>query len=114
MDNSMEKDVDEETLLSKVTPWLAGVGMAAGHAAVATRCTVPQQGTCVGCCSCLVVVASLATWAIQSKKKQQQDEAPQENAAPLGDIQDMPVSRLKLPELPELYLPQPQVAHSRD
>ncbi len=84
-----------KTLFLKAAPWLAGAGMAGGHAAIATHCTVPKQGTCVGCCSCLVVVASLATWAIQAKKQQQAEttERPQSQPA-------------------QLSLTQPQVAHS--
>jgi uncharacterized membrane protein YebE (DUF533 family) len=88
-----------KTLFLKTAPWLAGVGMAAGQAAVATRCTVPEQGTCVGCCSCLVVIGSLATWAIQAKKKQQIET--QENVQ-----NEQQVSQPQLP--------QPRLAHSRD
>lgn len=88
-----------KTLLSKTAPWLAGVGMAAGQAAVATRCTIPEQGTCVGCCSCLVVLGSLAGWAIQSKKQQQLEV--QENVA-------------NEPQVLQPQLPQPSMIHSKD
>jgi len=88
-----------KTLFLKTAPWLAGVGMAAGQAAVATRCTVPEQGTCVGCCSCLVVIGSLATWAIQANKQQQIET--QENVQ-----NEQQVSQPQLP--------QPRLAQSRD
>lgn len=88
-----------KTLFLKTAPWLAGMGMAVGQAAVATRCTVPEQGTCVGCCSCLVVVGSLASWAIQSKKQPQIET--QENAH--NELQVSPPQ-----------LPQPRVVHSKD
>ena len=102
-----------KTLFSKAAPWLGGVGMAVGQAAVATRCTIPEQGTCMGCGSCLVVIGSLATWAIHAKKQQQIET--QEN------IQNaLQVSQLQLPpprvdhHQPQMDHPQPQVVHSRD
>ncbi len=58
-----------KTIWMKTAPWLAGAGLAGGHAGVATRCTVPQQGVCAGCGSCAVVVASLVTWALVAKKR---------------------------------------------
>jgi len=88
-----------KTLLSKTAPWLAGVGMAAGQAAVATRCTVPEQGTCVGCCSCLVVIGSLASWALQNKRQQQ------------AETQEKVHNEL---QVSGPQLPQPRVVHSRD
>ncbi|MDF9390928.1 MULTISPECIES: hypothetical protein [Methylococcus] len=57
-------------LVRKVLPWLAGAGMGLGHAAVASNCTVPQQGRCSSCGSCIVVVGSLAVWALSRKKGQ--------------------------------------------
>lgn len=57
-------------LVRKVLPWLAGAGMGLGHAAVASNCTVPQQGRCSSCGSCILVVGSLAAWALSRKKGQ--------------------------------------------
>ena len=88
-----------KTLFSKTAPWLGGVGMAVGQAAVATRCTIPEQGTCMGCGSCLVVIGSLVTWAIHAKKQQQTET--QENVQ----------KELQAPQ-PQLQLPQPRVVHS--
>lgn len=55
-------------LVRKVLPWLAGAGMGLGHAAVASNCTVPQQGRCSSCGSCIVVVGSLVVWAFSRKR----------------------------------------------
>ncbi|WP_255556261.1 hypothetical protein ABZN20_17190 [Methylococcus sp. ANG] len=57
-------------LVRKILPWLAGAGMGLGHAAVASSCTVPQQGRCSSCGSCILVVGSLAAWALSRKKGQ--------------------------------------------
>lgn len=53
----------------KVLPWLAGAGMALGHAAVSANCTVPQQGRCAACGSCILVVGSLVAWATVKKRR---------------------------------------------
>ncbi len=58
-----------KTMMLKISPWLAGMGLAGGQVGLATRCTVPQQGTCGGCGSCAVVVASLVTWAVMANKR---------------------------------------------
>jgi hypothetical protein len=50
-------------------PWLAGAGMALGHAAVSANCTVLQHGRCAACGSCILVVGSLAAWAIARKRR---------------------------------------------
>lgn len=57
----------ERPLVQKTLPWLAGAGMALGHAAVASNCTVPQQGRCAACGSCILVVGSLVAWAMARK-----------------------------------------------
>lgn len=53
----------------KVLPWLAGAGMALGHAAVSANCTLPQQGRCAACGSCVLVVGSLVAWAMVKKRR---------------------------------------------
>jgi hypothetical protein len=57
-------------LARKLLPWLAGAGMGLGHAAVASNCTVPQEGRCSSCGSCIVVVGSLVAWALSRKRGQ--------------------------------------------
>lgn len=55
-------------LLDKVGPWLTGSGIASGQAFLATGCSVPKIGKCVGCGSCVVAVVTLAGWAFKSRK----------------------------------------------
>jgi hypothetical protein len=43
--------------------------MAAGHIAVSVNCTVPQQGRCAACGSCIVVVGSLVGWALWKNRQ---------------------------------------------
>ena len=59
----------ERPAVQKVLPWLAGAGMALGHAAVSANCSVPQQGRCVSCGSCILVVGSLVGWAVLKKRQ---------------------------------------------
>jgi hypothetical protein len=53
----------------RLLPWLAGAGMALGHAAVSSNCTIPQQGRCAACGSCILVVGSLAAWAMARQRR---------------------------------------------
>lgn len=62
----------EQPAVQKTLPWLAGAGMALGHAAVASSCSLPQQGRCVACGSCILVVGSLAAWALSRKHRGQE------------------------------------------
>lgn len=56
-------------MTEKALPWLAGAGMALGHAAVSSNCTLTAQGRCTACGSCIVVVGSLVTWAMAKKRR---------------------------------------------
>ena len=116
-----------KTLFSKTLPWLGGVGMAVGQAAVATRCTIPEQGACMGCGSCLVVIGSLATWAIHAKKQQQIEAQENVQNEPQALLPQLPQPQVVHPQLqavhpqpqavhpqPQVVHPQPQVVHSRD
>jgi hypothetical protein len=55
--------------VQRALPWLAGAGMAVGHAAVSANCTLPQQGRCAACGSCVLVVGALVTWAVAAKRR---------------------------------------------
>jgi len=55
--------------VQQLLPWLAGAGMAVGHAAVSSNCTLPQQGQCSRCGSCVIVVGTLATWALAKQRQ---------------------------------------------
>ena len=54
---------------SRSVPWLAGAGLALGHAAVSANCTVPTEGRCAACGSCILVVGSLAAWAVARQRR---------------------------------------------
>ncbi len=56
-------------LLNRATPWLAGAGIAVGHIAVSSNCTIPQQGRCGTCGSCIVAIGSLVAWAMVKKRQ---------------------------------------------
>ncbi len=56
----------------KALPWLAGVGIATGQIMASTQCTVPQQGSCSGCGSCVVAVGSLVTWSVFKNKQKKE------------------------------------------
>lgn len=56
-------------MAEKALPWLAGAGMAVGHAAVSSNCTLTAQGRCTACGSCIVVVGSLVAWATARKRR---------------------------------------------
>ncbi len=55
--------------VQQLLPWLAGAGMAVGHAAVSSNCTIPQQGRCSSCGSCVIVVGTLAVWALAKQRQ---------------------------------------------
>ena len=50
-------------------PWLAGAGLALGHIATTSNCTVPQQGRCSTCGSCIIALGALVSWAVIKNKK---------------------------------------------
>lgn len=56
----------------RLMPWLAGSGMAMGQAALATACSLPTLGKCVGCGSCVVGVATLYGWAMKNRQADRQ------------------------------------------
>ncbi|MCX7098594.1 MAG: hypothetical protein NTV43_11900 [Methylococcales bacterium] len=55
-------------LIEKAGPWLTGSGIASGQAFLATGCSVPKIGKCVGCGSCIVAVVTLTGWALGNQK----------------------------------------------
>jgi len=48
---------------------LVGVGMALGHIATTSNCTLPQQGRCSTCGSCVIALGTLVAWAVLKKSK---------------------------------------------
>lgn len=57
-----EKKVD--SLWLKSMPWLIGGGMALAHINSSLQCTIPQQGRCSTCGSCVVALGALVGWAL--------------------------------------------------
>ena len=51
-------------VLVKALPWLAGAGFATGQILASTNCTIPEQGRCSTCGSCVIAVGSLVVWAV--------------------------------------------------
>ncbi len=50
-------------------PWVAGAGIAVGHLLTSTNCSVPKQGSCSACGSCVVALGSLTAWALLKQKQ---------------------------------------------
>jgi len=61
------KDKPTKSLLIKASPWIAGAGIAVGHIMTSSNCTLPQQGKCSTCGSCIIAIGSLITWALAKK-----------------------------------------------
>jgi len=57
-------------------PWLAGAGLALSHIATTSNCTLPQQGRCSTCGSCVIALGALVGWAV-IKNKQDDEKASQ-------------------------------------
>ncbi len=65
--NSPEQDC-QKTPLQQVLPWLAGAGFALSHIALTTNCTVPREGRCSTCGSCVVALGGIVAWAVLKGK----------------------------------------------
>lgn len=55
-------------------PWLSGAGLAVGHLLTSNNCSIPKQGSCSACGSCVVALGSLTAWALY--KQRQKDQVP--------------------------------------
>ncbi|MCX7087084.1 MAG: hypothetical protein NTV00_03410 [Methylococcales bacterium] len=60
------------TWLVTLTPWMAGVGIAVGHALTSSNCSIPKQGSCSACGSCVVALGSLTAWAVIKQRSNEQ------------------------------------------
>ncbi len=56
--------------LNKTAPWLAGATLALGHIATTSNCSLPQQGRCSTCGSCIIVLGALVSWAVIKNNKE--------------------------------------------
>ena len=50
-------------------PWIAGAGLAASHTLLSSNCTVPRNGQCSTCGSCVLVLGTLVGWALWKKQQ---------------------------------------------
>ncbi|MDQ7089214.1 MAG: hypothetical protein Q9M50_01000 [Methylococcales bacterium] len=64
-----ETETEQTTRLMKVAPWAAGAGIAVGHILTSSNCTIPKQGLCSTCGSCVVALGSLVAWAMIKKRQ---------------------------------------------
>lgn len=53
----------------KLLPWAAGAGLAVSHIVVSSNCTLPKEGRCSTCGSCVVALATLVGWALYKKRQ---------------------------------------------
>jgi len=58
----------KKTPLQQALPWLAGAGFALSHIALTTNCTVPREGRCSTCGSCVVALGAIVAWAVLKDK----------------------------------------------
>ena len=59
--------------VNSIAPWLAGAGFALGHIATTSNCTIPQQGRCATCGSCVIALGSLVAWAVIKNNKEKNE-----------------------------------------
>ena len=65
----IETEKQPPTRLMKAAPWMAGAGIAVGHILTSSNCTLPKQGLCSTCGSCVVALGSLVAWAMIKKRQ---------------------------------------------
>lgn len=58
--------------LVMLEPWMAGVGIAVGHVLTSSNCSIPKQGSCSACGSCVVALGSLTAWAVLKQRNSDQ------------------------------------------
>lgn len=58
--------------LVMLAPWMAGVGIAVGHVLTSSNCSIPKQGSCSACGSCVVALGSLTAWAVLKQRNSDQ------------------------------------------
>ena len=69
----LKADLQRVPVLSRMwspqaLPWLAGAGIAVGHVLTSSNCSIPKQGSCSACGSCVVALGSLTAWALIKQK----------------------------------------------
>ncbi len=69
MEIETKNEEKQPTRLMKAAPWMAGAGIAVGHILTSSNCTIPKQGLCSTCGSCVVALGSLVAWAMIKKRQ---------------------------------------------
>ncbi len=64
MNKTLSKHGTPKKIVNQVLPWLAGAGFALSHIALTTNCTVPREGRCSTCGSCVVALGAIVAWAV--------------------------------------------------
>ncbi|MCF6209763.1 MAG: hypothetical protein L3J88_09415 [Gammaproteobacteria bacterium] len=64
MNNNGSEQTTLKTPLQQALPWLAGAGFALSHIALTSNCTVPREGHCSTCGSCVVALGAIVAWAV--------------------------------------------------
>lgn len=59
-------------LVAQTLPWLTGSGVALSQGLLATACTVPKIGTCAGCGSCIIAVATFTGLALKKHREKRE------------------------------------------
>lgn len=59
----------DKTWVVASLPWVAGAGMAVGHVLTSNNCSIPKQGSCSACGSCVVALGSLTAWALHRQRQ---------------------------------------------
>lgn len=62
----------KQTWLVKLSPWMGGAGIAVGHVLTSSNCSIPKQGSCSACGSCVVALGSLTAWAVIKQRSSDQ------------------------------------------
>ncbi len=88
--NANDKPLKVDSRIQKLAPWMAGSGIAMGQALLATACSLPTVGKCVGCGSCVVGVATLCSWALKRRKA---DQALREQGLEPFEIRTLPAAK---------------------
>ncbi len=68
MNNNSPEQERPKTRLQQALPWLAGAGFALSHIALTSNCTVPKEGRCSTCGSCVVALGAIVAWAVLKNK----------------------------------------------
>jgi hypothetical protein len=55
--------------VQKALPWTIGAGIAISHIAMSSNCSLPKNGHCSTCGSCIIALATLAGWAMFKKRE---------------------------------------------